>query len=80
MAVQGWPGESFWECYEAIGEAFDAAQLDLVRLENADPLFRREIMQGGVLLAGDSADLFALEETHLRKKMARLKKQLHDSA
>ena len=96
VAVHGCPRDKYWECYKAIGEAFGRVELDLVRLEDADPLFRYEIMQSGILLEGDSdlfceyrayayrdfidsADLFALEQTLFRKKMARLRKQLHDS-
>jgi len=96
VAVSGCPSEKYWECYKAIDEAFGGVELDLVRLEYADPLFRYEIMQSGILLEGDpdifceyrayayrdfidSADLFALEQTLFRKKMARLREQLHDS-
>jgi predicted nucleotidyltransferase len=96
VGVYGCPRDKYWECYKAIDKAFGRVELDLVRLEDADPLFRYEIMQSGILLEGDpeffceyrayaykdfidSADLFALEETLFRKKMARLRKQLHDS-
>lgn len=96
IAIYGCPRERYWECYKAVAQAFEGAQLDLVRLEDADPLFRHEIMQAGILLEGDadlfceyrayayrdftdSADLFALEQTLFKKKMARMRKQLHDS-
>ncbi len=96
VAVYGCPRDRYWECYRAINEAFGRVELDLVRLEDADPLCRHEIMHAAILLEGDpdffceyrayaykdfidSADLFALEQTLFRKKMARLKRQLHDS-
>ncbi|QBQ55975.1 type VII toxin-antitoxin system MntA family adenylyltransferase antitoxin [Nitrosococcus wardiae] len=53
VAVYGCPPEKYWECYEAIDGAFGGGELDLVRLEDADPLFRYEIMQSGILLEGD---------------------------
>ena len=96
VAVLGCSREDYWDCCKAVGEAIGGAELDMVRLEDADPLFRHEIMRAGVLLDGDldlfyelrafaykdfidSADLFALEETLFRKKMARLERMLHDS-
>lgn len=96
VAVHGCPSKKYWECYRAIQGALGQVELDLVRLEDADPLFRYEIMQSAILLEGDpdlfceyrayaykdfidSADLFTLEQTLFRKKMARLRKQLHDS-
>ena len=96
VAIHGCRRERYWDCYNAINEAFGGVELDLVRFEDADALFRYEIMQSGIMLAGDpdfycefrayaykdfveSADLFALEETLFRKKMARLGRLLHDS-
>lgn len=83
------------DCQCAISEAIPGASIDLVRLEDADPLLRQEVMAKAVLLYGDpdlfceyrayayqdyhdSADLFALEQTLFRKKMARLKERLGD--
>lgn len=96
IAVLGCPREKYFDCYEVLSAAFGEHMLDLVRLEEADPLFRHEIMQCGVLLWGDpnlfceyrayayrdftdSADLFALEQILHKKKMERLRQQLHDS-
>lgn len=53
VAIHGCPRERYWDCYKAINEAIGVAEVDLVRLEDADPLFRDEIMQSGVLLDGD---------------------------
>ncbi|GAB4471894.1 MAG: hypothetical protein OHK0044_15280 [Burkholderiaceae bacterium] len=94
VAVAGCPRQRFWELNDALQEALTgSALLDLVRLEDADPLFRQEIMRDAVLLYGDpdlfceyrafayrdfvdSADLFELERTLLRRKLARLKETL----
>ena len=57
VAVLGCAQRS-WDCYRKLARAFDLVDLDLVRLEDADPLFRHEIMRDGVLLYGDP-DLFA---------------------
>lgn len=57
VAVYGCPPEKYWECYKAISEAFGGGELDMVRLEEADILFRYEIMHAGILLEGDP-DLF----------------------
>lgn len=94
IAVAGCPQSRFWELSDALQDAMPAgATLDLVRLEEADPLFRHEILRRAELLYGDpdlfceyrafafrdfvdSADLFALERTLLRKKLARLKETL----
>ncbi|MEA3411760.1 MAG: nucleotidyltransferase domain-containing protein [Pseudomonadota bacterium] len=57
IAVYGCPRDQYWECYRALCEVFGEVDLDLVRLEDADPLFRFEIMQSGRLLEGDP-DLF----------------------
>jgi len=57
VAVYGCPRDKYWECYKALDEVFAEVDLDLVRLEDADPLFRYEIMQSGRLLDGNP-DLF----------------------
>jgi len=57
VAAYGCPSDQYWACYRALAEVFGDADLDLVRLEDADPLFRHEIMQSGRLLDGDP-DLF----------------------
>ncbi|WP_041354518.1 nucleotidyltransferase family protein [Nitrosococcus halophilus] len=46
VGVYGCPSEKYWECYGVINEAFGGSELDLVRLEDADPLF-----EGFVFLA-----------------------------
>ena len=96
IAVLGCPAEKFPECYKRLSEIFGGYNLDMVRLEDADALFRHEVMNDGVLLYGspdlffeyrafayrdfvDSADLFALEEALFRKKMDRIKGQIHGS-
>lgn len=96
IAVLGCSRDAYWECFKALSAVFPEYALDLVRLEEADPLLRHEIMQGSVLLWGDadvyceyrayayrdftdSADLFALERALHKKKMAYLRRQLHDS-
>jgi predicted nucleotidyltransferase len=53
IAVLGCPADKFWECYTSLSELFRPYSLDMVRLENADALFRHEIMREGVLLYGD---------------------------
>ena len=57
IAVSGCPEGRFLECYNALSEVFHEEVVDMVRLEDADPLFRHEIMQAGVLLYGEP-DLF----------------------
>ena len=57
IAVLGCPADRFWGCYKSLSEVFRRYSLDMVRLEDADPLFRDEIMREGVLLQGDP-DLF----------------------
>ena len=57
IAVHGCPAEKFWECYMSLSELFRGYSLDMVRLEDADALFRHEIMRDGVLLYGNP-DLF----------------------
>ena len=57
VAVLGCPARRLLDCYQALAPAFPGAPIDLVRLEEADPLFRQEIMSAGVRLAGD-LDLF----------------------
>lgn len=58
LAVLGCARDQFWSCYEALIACVQSAPLDLVRLEDADPLFRWEILQEGTLLRGDP-DRFA---------------------
>jgi predicted nucleotidyltransferase len=53
IAIHGCPRERYWDCYKAINEAIGEGEVDLVRLEDADALFRDEIMRFGVLLDGD---------------------------
>lgn len=57
IAVLGCSRDAFWDCYQAFSKIFESVDLDVVRLEDADPLFRHEIMSEGKLLAGDP-DLF----------------------
>ena len=57
VAVLGCGREDYWDCCKAVGEAISGPELDMVRMEDADPLFRYEIMRAGVLLDGDP-DLF----------------------
>lgn len=58
LAVQGCAREQIPACHVALSRALGTLSLDLVRLEDADPLFRYEIMAHGVLLYGDP-DRFA---------------------
>jgi hypothetical protein len=37
------------ECYEELAEVFPAGSLDLVLLNDVDPLLRYEVMRGGIL-------------------------------
>lgn len=53
VAVLGCPAQKLWECAAALAEAFPAQALDIVRLEDADPLLRHEVMQRGIMLWGD---------------------------
>lgn len=58
IAVAGCPAERLRALYDALQGALpDSAVSDLVRLEDADPLFRQEIMHDAILLYGDP-DLF----------------------
>ena len=57
IAVLGCQAEKFWDCYMALSETLGKLSLDMVRIEDADALFRHEIMRVGVLLYGDP-DLF----------------------
>lgn len=57
VAVLGCDGKRIWECQQALSEALSTRDLDLVRLEDADPLFRHEILSVGRQLWGDP-DLF----------------------
>ena len=98
IAVAGCPRDRIWDLSVALQETIrSGAQLDLVRLEPADPLLRYEILRDAVLLYGDadlfcevrafafrdfqdSASLFALEKTLLRKKLARIEERLRAEA
>lgn len=53
IAVLGCPSDKYWECYEALSDVCGDVTLDLVRLEDADALFRYEVMSGSELLHGD---------------------------
>lgn len=53
LAVLGCATEDASRLHAALGGIFPTAPVDLVRLEDADPLFRYEVMECGVLLAGD---------------------------
>lgn len=57
IAVLGCQADKFWDCYMALSEMLDKHSLDMVRIEDADALFRHEIMRAGILLYGD-LDLF----------------------
>ncbi len=57
IAVLGCRAKKFWDCYMALSETLGKLSLDMVRIEDADALFRHEIMRAGVLLFGDQ-DLF----------------------
>lgn len=57
IAVLGCDERAIFKCHSTLSRIFNSAELDVVRLEDADPLFRHEIMSEGVLLAGDP-DLF----------------------
>lgn len=58
IAILGLPKSRYWDCLRALGEVFRELPLDVVRLENADPLFRHEVMHKAILLWGDP-DLFS---------------------
>ena len=53
IAVLGMPEARLWDGFGALYEVFPDHPLDVVRLENADPLFRHEILHKGILLWGD---------------------------
>ncbi|HEY5791369.1 MAG TPA: nucleotidyltransferase domain-containing protein [Gammaproteobacteria bacterium] len=57
LALLGCPASRLLECHADLSAVFRSYPLDLVRLEEADPLLRHEVMHRGVLLHGD-ADLF----------------------
>lgn len=42
-----------WECHQQLAEVFPNQTLDLVLLNDADPLLRHEVMRGGTLLYGE---------------------------
>jgi predicted nucleotidyltransferase len=52
IAMLGCPQEKFWECHRSLLAMFADYALDMVRLEEADSLFRDEIMHEGFLLWG----------------------------
>ena len=54
------PRRDWWRLYEELGEAFPGRTLDLADLADADPLFRWEIMERGVLLHGSVDDFLEL--------------------
>jgi predicted nucleotidyltransferase len=56
LALRFAPGAarpSRWRIFDALEPLFPGHELDLVMLADADPLLRWEIMERGVLLAGD---------------------------
>jgi predicted nucleotidyltransferase len=56
VAIRVHPGEaerSLWAYYQELSEVFGGYSLDLVLLNDADPLLRHEVMEGGTLLHGD---------------------------
>lgn len=57
---------AFWELHDALGEVFPGRPLDLVFFEDADPLFRWEIVRHGVLLYGDPLDYLEYRAFALR--------------
>lgn len=57
IAVLGCPRDRFWEYFRTLSDIAGHTETDLVRLEDADALFRYEIMQQAVLLYGDP-DIF----------------------
>ncbi|MCL6645752.1 MAG: nucleotidyltransferase domain-containing protein [Dehalococcoidia bacterium] len=57
IAILGCRTKEFLDCYAELSDVFRRYSLDLVRLEDADPFLRHEIMHRGVLLGGDP-DLF----------------------
>lgn len=57
IAVLGCQADKFWECYMTMSEALGSLPVDMVRIEDADALFRHEIMRAAILLYGDP-DLF----------------------
>lgn len=58
IAVLGCLVEGYMNCHRILADAFSGYSLDLVRLEDADALFRYEIMRDAIYLYGDR-DLFA---------------------
>ncbi|MCG5515659.1 MULTISPECIES: nucleotidyltransferase domain-containing protein [unclassified Ectothiorhodospira] len=57
LAILGCPHEGLLKADLQVSSLFPGHNLDVVRLEDADPLFRQEIMSIGRLLWGDP-DLF----------------------
>lgn len=56
LAILGCPADRFWPCFQALSALFPDHPVDLVRLEDADPLLRHEVMSVGRLLYGDQDD------------------------
>lgn len=54
------PRPSYLELFEALADAFPEHTPDPVRIGDADPLFRWEIMDRGVLLYGDIDEFLEL--------------------
>jgi len=44
IAILGLPQSRYWDCFRAFGKVFPDYPLDVARLENADALFRHEVM------------------------------------
>lgn len=59
-------GTAFWKVHDALDDVFAGRPLDLVFLEDADPLFRWEIVRDGVLLYGDPLDYLEYRAFALR--------------
>lgn len=52
--------QTIWDIHRSFGSVFDGESLDIVFLSEADPLFRWEILSGGILLHGDELDFLEL--------------------
>ncbi|MGQ0814266.1 MAG: type VII toxin-antitoxin system MntA family adenylyltransferase antitoxin [Gemmatimonadota bacterium] len=50
----------FWDYHAALAELFPELTLDLVFVQRADPLFRWEILNSGILLCGEPDDFLEL--------------------
>ncbi len=53
IATLGLAPTHYWDCHRLLSQVFRKYPLDLVRLENSDPLFRHEVMHKAILLWGD---------------------------